>query len=447
MRCCLLLPLFLVTTAFPAAEADTKSLFREDWAEIPAALPITAEHVANEELRLRLYGGATEFLKKSHHEDIPGDPYYVWSGRIEETAHWAATLSFKDGRVLDLSGGAKLRWRTRQSGGHCLHIVLRTAGGAWLISGATACTSEDWRITAHSFGNLAWKHLAADRRDFTNAVAVEEPDLSAVVEVGFTDLKAGGGSPASSRVDWLEVHGALREKAASFISVTGSSGKYAMSAPLSQDGNLGTHWMAEGDGRWLIGELAQPLRLSGVEIAWWKNHERTTSFAIEISGDSANWEAVLSEMVSTGAARDYEFYPFPEPVEAQYVRLTGYGNTVNAWNSVSEWRVLKAKQPARWFEAYPLIGAWRDVSWLGFIFPANAPWIFHEGMGWNYMRDLGQGRFHLWDTALGWTYTAEDFFPHLFTYGERKWYLFIEGPDPRWFWNLTDGRWESSHGM
>jgi len=28
-----------------------------------------------------------------------------------------------------------------------------------------------------------------------------------VDEIGFTDLMAGGGSPASSRVDWIEVYG------------------------------------------------------------------------------------------------------------------------------------------------------------------------------------------------------------------------------------------------
>jgi hypothetical protein len=36
---------------------------------------------------------------------------------------------------------------------------------------------------------------------------VEKPDLSRVDEIGWTELAPGGGTPASSRVDWIEVHG------------------------------------------------------------------------------------------------------------------------------------------------------------------------------------------------------------------------------------------------
>jgi hypothetical protein len=35
----------------------------------------------------------------------------------------------------------------------------------------------------------------------------DNPDLSRVVEVGFTDLMRGGQSQACSRLDWIEVDG------------------------------------------------------------------------------------------------------------------------------------------------------------------------------------------------------------------------------------------------
>ena len=38
---------------------------------------------------------------------------------------------------------------------------------------------------------------------------VTTPDLSRVEEIGFTDLMAGGGSAACSRLDWIEVYGRL----------------------------------------------------------------------------------------------------------------------------------------------------------------------------------------------------------------------------------------------
>ena len=36
---------------------------------------------------------------------------------------------------------------------------------------------------------------------------VEKPDLSKVDEIGWTELAPGGNTPASSRVDWIEVYG------------------------------------------------------------------------------------------------------------------------------------------------------------------------------------------------------------------------------------------------
>jgi len=36
---------------------------------------------------------------------------------------------------------------------------------------------------------------------------VEKPDLGKVDEIGWTELAPGGNTPASSRVDWIEVYG------------------------------------------------------------------------------------------------------------------------------------------------------------------------------------------------------------------------------------------------
>ena len=37
--------------------------------------------------------------------------------------------------------------------------------------------------------------------------AVERPDLSRVDEIGWSTLMTGGGTPACSRVDWIEIYG------------------------------------------------------------------------------------------------------------------------------------------------------------------------------------------------------------------------------------------------
>ena len=46
--------------------------FREDWAETPAATPLTQEHVTGKDLVVTLHGPGREQIKKSHH-DQPAD--------------------------------------------------------------------------------------------------------------------------------------------------------------------------------------------------------------------------------------------------------------------------------------------------------------------------------------------------------------------------------------
>jgi hypothetical protein len=100
----ILLSLTLYTPS--AVQPDVKLLFRENWKEIEAALPVTQEHVANPHLVLGLYGAARDEIKKSNHPHIPNDPYYIWSGECR--ANWAVTLKHRNGSV-DLTGSAKVR--------------------------------------------------------------------------------------------------------------------------------------------------------------------------------------------------------------------------------------------------------------------------------------------------------------------------------------------------
>jgi len=442
----LILSIFLIS---PVLLADPVEIFREDWAETPWALPITQEHVANADLQLNLYGGAVGGgegdaaygLKKSHHDEIANDPYYVWTGEIQE-AIWGASLGFKDARSFDLSGDASLSWRTRQSGDNCLHIILRTLGGDWLISEATNCATSEWQITTHVFSSLTWKLLDADRIDFAEAVDISEVDLSKIVEVGFTDMMVGASSAQSSRIDWLEVTGHPRPTVAIAALSTGSL-LHRKSVDLSNDGNLGTHWFAEGDNQYLKAELEEASMVNGVEIAWWKNRERTSAFEVEVSSDGSSWTTVLPEMNTEDVARDFEYYPLPEEIEAKFIRVIGHGNTANGWNSIAELRILGESLSIDWYEAYPLVAGWRNVDWFGFIYADQAPWILHTGLSWIYMMASEEGSFYIWDYAIGWLYTSDSLYPTLYSYGIGKWYMFSSGPDPRWFYNLTDGVWES----
>ncbi len=175
--------------------------FREDWKEIPAAIPVTQEHVGNDNLILGLYGPGRDSIKKSHHEKPLDDPYYIWSGRC--IGNWAVTLKHTK-LYTDLSGFAKVKWRSKQSGFRKLHLVLKLADGTWIISDQYDNHSKDWRIFEFNVLDINWYSLNIEK--IFEEKPIKDPDLSKVDEIGFTDLMRGGDSNACSRLDWIEVY-------------------------------------------------------------------------------------------------------------------------------------------------------------------------------------------------------------------------------------------------
>ena len=199
------LPLMISFTC--SAQYRPSLFFREDWKETPPETPVNQQHVSNSELILGLYGGAIEDMRKSNHDHPSDDPFYVWSGLCP--GNWALTLKSTE-TFVDLSEFAKIRWRSKQSGFRCLHLILKLADGNWLVSDRCDGYSGDWRMHEFNISDINWYSL--DMETITEKNPVINPDLSRVDEVGFTDMMAGGSSDACSRVDWIEVYGKAVEK-------------------------------------------------------------------------------------------------------------------------------------------------------------------------------------------------------------------------------------------
>jgi peptidoglycan/xylan/chitin deacetylase (PgdA/CDA1 family) len=190
------------TVSRPQADPAHPRLFREDWKETPAATPVTQDHVANPDLMLSVHGPGRAGVKKSHHDQPADDPYYIWSG--DTTAPWAVSLRHRSGPI-DLSGPARIRWRAKQSGFHELRPIVQVGAEQWLVAEQSDGASADWREREFAVPELTWRALDITR--MVEGRAVAKPDLSRVLAVGVTDLRAGGGTPASSRLDWIEVYG------------------------------------------------------------------------------------------------------------------------------------------------------------------------------------------------------------------------------------------------
>jgi len=199
---CLILIVFLFSFTICNAQDRPSLFFREDWKEISAATPVTQEHVVNKDLILGLYGPGRDSIKKSHHVVPADDPYYIWSGLCK--GNWVVTLK-KTKSYVDLTGQAKVIWRSQQAGFRCLRLVIKLADGTWLVSDQCDDRSQDWRIHEFNIMDINWYKLNINTVIEGNPVS--SVNLSKVDEIGFTDLMTGGASAACSRLDWIEVYG------------------------------------------------------------------------------------------------------------------------------------------------------------------------------------------------------------------------------------------------
>ena len=189
--------------------------FREDWKLDPTAPnvntadepehPIGQGDVANPNLEVHVYGdkAGTRIADQTYNN------HSTYAMTLLCTSNCAITLRDKNNDV-DLSGVATLRWRTRISGFHYLHPIIKLADGTWLIGDKAAGLSTNWVESEIQLVDVRWRNL-----DINNVVEasdgywVDYPDLSKVEEIGFTDLMRGSGhgSGGGSRVDWIEVYG------------------------------------------------------------------------------------------------------------------------------------------------------------------------------------------------------------------------------------------------
>ncbi len=101
------------------------------------------------------------------------------------------------------------------------------------------------------------------------------------------------------------------------------------------DGDFGTRWSAEGE-QFITLDLGAIYQVSYLKVAFFKGDERSTHYQIDVSSDNENFTNVIPRTLSSGFTEDLEIIDF-EDMDAQYVRLTGFGNTAGSdWNSITE---------------------------------------------------------------------------------------------------------------
>lgn len=100
------------------------------------------------------------------------------------------------------------------------------------------------------------------------------------------------------------------------------------------DGDLGTRWSASGVGQWARYDLGRTCEVEAVAIATYRGDIRLAIFDLQVSQDGTTWTTVWSGR-SSGTSTTLETFLIP-PSTARFVRILGYGNTINLWNSFTE---------------------------------------------------------------------------------------------------------------
>ena len=202
-------------TPIPGAAGSEPSplLFHEAWTRAPLTQPMGQANLGNQNLTLHIYGNANEIRKTFHPVDD-----YTYTG--ETTTNWAITVSDKASR-WDLSGTAKIRLKTQNTGYRFLHVVIKTTDGRYYVSEEGSPESSVWIERDYVFSDLHWRNLmmtdtptnASNRRSPDPKripiipTSKATPDLKNVDEVGFSDLMAGGWIPSTSRVSAFDLFG------------------------------------------------------------------------------------------------------------------------------------------------------------------------------------------------------------------------------------------------
>ncbi|MDO8508920.1 MAG: discoidin domain-containing protein [Nanoarchaeota archaeon] len=102
------------------------------------------------------------------------------------------------------------------------------------------------------------------------------------------------------------------------------------------DSNFSTRWSASGMGQWIKYDLEEARSVSDISIAFYRGNVRKEKFHLNVSSDGLTWQTVFSGQ-SNGTTLGFENYRINK--DARYIKIIGYGNTLNNWNSITEVKI------------------------------------------------------------------------------------------------------------
>ena len=150
-------------------------------------LPFVQANVVDPNLELKQYGAGKDVLTNAGN---PAQfiPFSAWTGMTGGPF----ALTFRDkANLLDLSGGAKIRWATKTSGFHGVRPVIKLADGSMFVGDVTSENVAMMAVSEFPVATVRWVKL--DRRIATlNCTSVD-----ARFKAGNASFAAGPSCPSS----------------------------------------------------------------------------------------------------------------------------------------------------------------------------------------------------------------------------------------------------------
>lgn len=238
---------------------------------------------------------------------------------------------------------------------------------------------DGWKTGAKlDAGTSAYLNVTGLMSDGTEALlgdaeilySTDQPDLLTVSADGLVQ----GASPGTANVtvsvtlDSVALHRTLAiivsvpvhtDEAALPIVDISSSGDDGNVVANVLDGDYDTRWSASGEGQWLMADLGSDYRIGSANIAFYNGHTRQSKFELAFSTDGEHWTTgyeLNADGNSSGTTSLFELFQLDAPVLARFVKYVGYGNSANAWNSISEIRFHAADEPSATPTPTPVTG-------------------------------------------------------------------------------------------
>jgi hypothetical protein len=192
------LVLFLLFSLCAFAE-NGRVAFREDFKEVPAHIPATAEDLTSDFLILERLGPGADQLKLSHHPEIPNDPHYLWNGKCDGPI----LIAFPFQKALDLSAPDwSCLLHTKNFGKSTLHLAFRS-GGQWFAQKQSVATADDWNEQTLGVHVSPWFLLNPNKVTFGKQIS--QPNFKSIDAIGFAAPINSNRSKDCIRLDWFEL--------------------------------------------------------------------------------------------------------------------------------------------------------------------------------------------------------------------------------------------------